>query len=175
MTIERLKLFVEARKFALEKGVDFGKLFVEIGGLRIAQYESDIKGALGKAELERSNQLLKLEAYKASIEGYAAEVRAIASLYDLASTMQEREVRVQVAVLQANIEIAKAALEQAIEQAKLRLAGTQTAAEVYKAICASALGTIHASASLSSGFSVQYGYGKNESKNESYQLSAQEG
>jgi hypothetical protein len=167
-TIERAKLFVEARQFALEKGVDFGKLFIDIGNLQVSLYDSDIKGALGEADVKKEINLVKIEEYKAGIEAYSAEVRALASVYELASTEQEREVRCQVAVLTANIEIAKAYLSQAIEQAKLRLGGTQAAAEVYKAICASALGTIHAQASISAGLSVGYDYRKSESMDNSF-------
>jgi hypothetical protein len=258
MTIERLKLFVECRKFALENGVRFGQLFIEIGKLITALYDSEMKGAiteadinktnnlvrvdeykakmegysteakvgaeifdaevkgslaemelvksnntsridkykadmegfssegkfltdlfdsnikaaLGEADVKKSNNLVKLDKYKAEIDGYAAEARVLASLYDLASTQQDREIKAQVAVLQANIEIAKAYLTQAVEQAKLRLEGTKAASDVYKAICASALGTIHAQASLSGSFGVGYDYKKSESVNNSYQESA---
>lgn len=168
MTIERLKMFVDCRKFALENGVKFGELFVNIAKLRVELYDSGVKGALGEAEIKKSNNLVKIEKYKADIDGYAAEARVLASLYDLASTQQMREIQMQVAVLQANIEIAKAYLTQAVEQAKLRLEGTKTAAEVYKAICASALGTIHASAGLSTSFGSSYGYSKGESVAMSY-------
>lgn len=174
MTIERLKMFVECRKFALENGVKFGELFVDIAKLSIVLFDSEIKGVLGQAEVRKANNQIKIEKFKAEIEGYSAEARVLASLYDLASTQQDREVRTQIAALQANIEIAKAYLTQAVEQAKLRLEGTKSAAEVYKAICASALGTIHASASLSSSFGVSYGYSKSESASQSYTESAQE-
>jgi len=158
MTIERLKMFVECRKFALENGVKFGELFVNIAKLKIDLYSAEVTGALGEAEIKKSNNLVKIEKYKADIEGYAAEARVLASLYDLASTQQDREVRTQIAALQANIEVAKAYLTQAVEQAKLRLEGTKSAADVYKAICASALGTIHASAQLNEGSSIDYRY-----------------
>jgi hypothetical protein len=175
MTIERLKLFVEARRFALENGVKFGELFIDIGKLRSGIYESEIKGALGEAEIKRGNELFKVELFKSQIDAYGTEAKVLASLYELASTQQEREIRAKIAVLQANIEIAKLYLEEAVEQAKLRLAGAQSLAEVYKAICASALGTIHASASLGSSFGVSYGYSKGESASQSYSESAQEG
>jgi hypothetical protein len=151
-------MFVECRKFALENGVKFGELFVNIAKLKIDLYSAEVTGALGEAEIKKSNNLVKIEKYKADIEGYAAEARVLASLYDLASTQQDREVRTQIAALQANIEVAKAYLTQAVEQAKLRLEGTKSAADVYKAICASALGTIHASAQLNEGSSVDYRY-----------------
>jgi len=173
-TIERLKMFVECRKFALENGVKFGELFVNIAKLKIDLYNGEVTGALGEAEIKKSNNLVKIEKYKADIEGYAAEARVLASLYDLASTSQTREIQMQVAVLQANIEIARAALTQKVEEAKLRLSGTQTAAEVYKALCASALGTIHASATLSSSFGASYGYSKGESTSQSYSETAVE-
>jgi hypothetical protein len=80
-----------------------------------------------------------------------------------------REIQMQVAVLQANIEIAKAMLMQKVEEAKLRLSGTQTAAEVYKAVCASALGTIHAQASLSGSENVGWQFAKEERVAQSYQ------
>jgi hypothetical protein len=175
MTIERLKLFVEARKFALENGVKFGELFMEIGKLRSGIYESEIKGALGTAEILQKNEMFKVDLFRSQIDAYGTEAKVLASLYELASTQQEREMRVQIAVLQANIEVAKVYLTQAVEQAKLRLAGATAMAEVYKAICASALGTIHASASLNSSFGVSYGYSKGESASQSYQESAQEG
>jgi hypothetical protein len=168
MTIERLKMFVDCRKFALENGVKFGELFVNIAKLKVELYDSEVKGALGEAEIKKSNNLVKIEKYKADIDGYAAEARVLASLYDLASTQQMREIQMQVAVLQANIEVAKAYLTQAVEQAKLRLAGTQTAAEVYKAVCASALGTIHASAQLSGSENIGWSFGKSESTGASY-------
>lgn len=170
--IKRAELFVQCRQFALEKGVLFGQLFVDIGKLRVGKYEADIKGAVADAEIQQKTEQMKLETYRAAIEGYAAEARVLASLYDLASTQQDREIRCQIAALQANIEIAKAYLTQAIEQAKLRLSGTEAAAEVYKAICASALGTIHASANLSTGFSTSYGYSKGESVSNTYGESA---
>ena len=75
------------------------------------------------------------------------------------------------AVLQANIEIARIQLQQVVEQAKLRLGGTQAAAEVYKAICASALGTIHASASLNTTSTIGYSYNKSEATNAAYNQS----
>jgi hypothetical protein len=175
MTIERLKLFVECRKFALENGVKFGELFIEIGKLRSGIYESEIKGALGTAEILQKNEMFKVDLFRSQIDAYGTEAKVLASLYELASTQQEREMRVQIAVLQANIEIAKVQLEQAVEQAKLRLAGATSTAEVYKAICASALGTIHASASLNSSFDVKYGYSKGESTSQTYQETAQEG
>jgi ATP/maltotriose-dependent transcriptional regulator MalT len=77
-------------------------------------------------------------------------------------------VRTQIAALQANIEVAKAYLTQAVEQAKLRLEGTKSAADVYKAICASALGTIHASANLSGSENVGWSFGRSESTAMSY-------
>jgi hypothetical protein len=173
-TIERLKMFVECRKFALENGVKFGELFVNIAKLKIDLYNGEVTGALGEAEIKKSNNLVKIEKYKADIDGYSAEARVLASLYDLASTSQMREIQMQIAVLQANIEIARAALTQKVEEAKLRLSGTQTAAEVYKALCASALGTIHASATLSSSFGASYGYSKGESTSQSYSETAVE-
>jgi hypothetical protein len=175
MTIERLKMFVEARKFALENGVKFGELFIEIGKLRSGIYESEVKGALGSAEILQKNEMFKVDLFRSQIDAYGTEAKVLASLYDLASTQQEREMRVQIAVLQANIEIAKVQLEQAVEQAKLRLSGAQASAEVYKSICASALGTIHASAGISQGSSIGWSYGKSEQKSENYNESAQEG
>lgn len=169
---KKADLYVQCRQFALEKGVLFGQLFVDIGKLKIGQYEVDVKGATADAEIQQKNEQMKIDTYRVAIEGYAAEARVLASLYDLASTQQEREIRAQVAVLQANIEIAKAYLEQAIEQAKLRLGGTQAAAEVYKAICASALGTIHANASLSTSFGIGYSYSKGESMSNQYSQTA---
>lgn len=166
---KRAELFVQCRQFALEKGVLFGQLFTDIGKLRVGKYEADIKGVVADAEIQQKTEQMKLETYRAAIEGYSAEARVLASLYDLASTQQDREIRCQIAALQANIEIAKAYLTQAIEQAKLRLSGTEAAAEVYKAICASALGTIHASASLSTGFATEYRYSKSESVSNSYE------
>jgi len=171
MTIERLKMFVDCRKFALENGVKFGELFVNIAKLKVELYDSEVKGALGEAEIKKSNNLVKIEKYKADIDGYSAEARVLASLYDLASTSQMREIQMQVAVLQANIEIAKAMLTQKVEEAKLRLSGTQTAAEVYKAVCASALGTIHAQASLSGSENVGWQFAKEERVAQSYQES----
>ncbi len=162
MTIERLKMFVDCRKFALENGVKFGELFVNIAKLKVELYDAEVKGVLGEADIKKSNNLVKIEKYKADIDGYAAEARVLASLYDLASTQQMREIQMQVAVLQANIEIAKAYLTQKVEEAKLRLSGSQTAAEVYKSVCASALGTIHAQASLSTDFRTGYSYSKGE-------------
>lgn len=174
MTIERLKMFVDCRKFALENGVKFGELFVNIAKLKIELYDSEVKGSLGEAEIKKANNQTKIDMYKAQIDGYSAEARVLASLYDLASSQQDREMRTQISALQANIEVAKAYLTQAVEQAKLRLEGTKSASEVYKAICASALGTIHASASLSSSFGVSYGYSKSESTSQSYSETAQE-
>lgn len=168
MTIKRADMYVQARQFAIKTGTEFGSFFAELAKVRAQIYESEIKAAVSQAEIKKDINLAKIEEFRALIEAYTAEIKGVASLYDLASTQQEREIRVQIAVLQANIEVAKAQLEQVIEQARLRLSGTQAAAEVYKAICASALGTIHASASLSGSASINWGYSKSASTAESY-------
>jgi len=168
MTLKRADLYVQARQFVMENGIKFGTFFADIAKVLADVYKSQMDGAVASAQVQKEINLADIEEFKALTEAYTAEIRGITSLYDLASSQQEREVRVQVAVLQANIEIARIQLQQVVEQAKLRLGGTQAAAEVYKAICASALGTIHASASLSTSSSIGYSYNKSEATNASY-------
>jgi D-ribose pyranose/furanose isomerase RbsD len=172
MTLKRADLYVQARQFVIENGVKFGTFFADIAKVLADVYKSEMDGAVAHANVQKEINLGKIEEFKALTEAYTAEIRGVTSLYDLASSQQEREIRMQVAVLQANIEIARLYLTQEVEQAKLRLSGATSIADVFKAICASALGTIHASASLSSGFNVGYSYDKREAVNQSYNENA---
>lgn len=162
--LKRVDLFVQCRQYAIEKGIMFGEFFINLAKVQVDLYESLVRGAIAVVEAKYKNEMLKLEAFKAEVDAYSAEIRAITALYEFAASMAEREIKMQLMILQANLELAKTRLQMAIEAAKLRLAGITASADVYKAICASAIGTIHASASLSSSFGVSYGYSKSEAQ-----------
>lgn len=172
MTIERLKLFVQCRQFALEKGAGFGNVFAEIEKLKVQLYETQVKAALGEAEIEKVTADNQIQIYKADINAYETEGKVFAALYELASTEQERELKLQIAALEANIEIARVKLQQKLESARLKMTGATASADVYKAIAASALGSIHCSATMGSDFNIGWSYHKAEQVSRSYQESA---
>ena len=166
--IKRADLFVQARQFAITSTMKLGDLWSAMQKVRIDFFDAALKQEGMDIDLQKTNNTVKLEEFRTDIEAYAAEARTAAALFEQASTEQDRQLRAQLTALQANIEISRENLTMAIEGAKLRTAGAQTVAEVWKAITASALSSLHAQASIGSNFGITWGYQKHESTAESY-------
>jgi hypothetical protein len=173
ITIKKSELYLERRKLImdLEKTLvlyhsAFMKNELERANLIIAKYGAQLKAWEDELKLLQVNNELAIAKYKADVDGYVGEARAITGAFELGQKAREDEYRQIVNALNANSEIAKLDLSMYVEQARLRMEAAKTGADVYKNIAAAAIGSMH----LSVGLNETASYGKTYSIGNSVHL-----
>jgi hypothetical protein len=126
-------------------------------------YRADVEAWKSKVDAEKVAGTLEVEVFKGEVDAYRAEISGIIGAFELGQKAREDEYRVILNALSANSEVAKLTLSELVEQAKLRLQGEVSIADVYKNIAAAAIGASHVNVGLSQSSSLSKSFGRQHS------------
>ena len=150
------KVEVEADTLVLKQAIAINENEVEIFKAQLQEYMTRVNAAVAQAEISAKNEGIKIEAFKAEVGAYGAELDAATKAF---------LGRVEEAKAQADIEIKEADLvvREAIARQELIQGNIRAAAQIASQMAAAAISGVNASAN------VGFGENRSDSSSNSFQ------
>jgi hypothetical protein len=135
------KAEVEADTLILKQDLAINENAVEIFKARIQQYLAQVQAGIGNIDAQAKIEGVKVDAYKAEVMGYSAELDAAGKTY--LGRIEEAKARAEIEIKEADLIIKQALAEQELIQGNIK-----ASAQIASQMAAAAISGVNASASI---------------------------